>query len=461
MRPTAHPPRVAPLRLLAAALLALHAPGDARAQDPAQDQAPDTLRLGALQLDAERVDRRAAQRELLAAQWSLRLETLRAERLPALDWLMQAQYLSDVPTVGALLPGGVAPAAPPNDTYDAHVGVRQRLYDPSAGPRADVERAQLAEAEARLGTTLFAQRQAVTDAFFAALLLDERRAALDAAIADLEAQREVVGARVTEGVVLPGDEAMLDAELLRRRQSRDALVAERNAMREVLGALTGREIAATDILALPQATVDDVLARALAAMDTARAPDSAAIASARPEHAQFAAGRALLAERRKAIEARDRPSISAFGRAGYGRPGLNPLAREFDSYWTAGVQLQWTPWDWGATGREQEVLALQARILSTEEQAFEDGIGRALVRAAANIAHLEASLRSDDEIIALHRTVLDEARVRFGEGVITTAEYVDRQTDVLTAELARATHRVQLAEARTRVLTTLGLEVRE
>ena len=66
-----------------------------------------------------------------------------------------------------------------------------------------------------------------------------------------------------------------------------------------------------------------------------------------------------------------------------------------------------------------------------------------------------------DQIVDLHRRVLDEARLRFGEGVITTAEYVDRQTDLLSAELARETHRVQLAEARARVLTTLGLEVRE
>ncbi len=425
----------------------------------ARAQGVDTLHLGVLQHDAERADRRAAQRELLAAQSALRLETLRAERLPALDWLMQAQYLSDVPTVGALLPGGVAPPAPPNDNYDARIGARQRLYDPTRAPRRGIERAELAESEARLGTVLFAQRQAVNDAFFAALLLDAQRAALDAGIADLEAQREVVGARVTEGVALPGDLAMLDAELLRRRQSRDALVAEGTAVRDVLGALTDREIPPTAVLAVPRATADEALARALARSDSAAG--AAALAAGRPEHAQFDAGRALLSERRAAVAARDRPSISAFGRAGYGRPGLNPLAREFDSYWTAGVQLEWRPWDWGASRREREVLALQTRIIATEEEAVEAGIERALLRAAANIAQLRSSLVADDQIVDLHRRVLDEARLRFGEGVITTAEYVDRQTDLLSAELARETHRVQLAEARARVLTTLGLEVRE
>ena len=38
---------------------------------------------------------------------------------------------------------------PPHDTYDAHVKARQRIFDPTLGGRRGVERAQLAESEAR------------------------------------------------------------------------------------------------------------------------------------------------------------------------------------------------------------------------------------------------------------------------------------------------------------------------
>jgi len=51
-------------------------------------------------------------------------------------------------------------------------------------------------------------------------------------------------------------------------------------------------------------------------------------------------------------------------------------------------------------------------------------------------------------------------RQPFAEGVITSAEYVDRETDVLAARLARAGHRVELAQARAHYLTLIGLEVR-
>jgi hypothetical protein len=44
--------------------------------------------------------------------------------------------------------------------------------------------------------------------------------------------------------------------------------------------------------------------------------------------------------------------------------------------------------------------------------------------------------------------------------VVTAADYVDKQTDVLEARLLRATHRVERAQAQARFLTVLGLEVR-
>jgi len=68
--------------------------------------------------------------------------------------------------------------------------------------------------------------------------------------------------------------------------------------------------------------------------------------------------------------------------------------------------------------------------------------------------------REDDEIVALREQILTETRARFEEGVVTSAEYVDRQTDVLSARTTRALHRVELARARAHFLNTLGIEVR-
>ncbi|HEU4565895.1 MAG TPA: TolC family protein [Gemmatimonadaceae bacterium] len=420
-----------------------------RAQAPAAPPARDTLRLGALQDEAVRRDPRARQLDLLASQSALRLRSLGTERLPTLGVNALGQYQSDVPAIPFQLPGGATPAAPPHDVYDASLSARQRLYDPTLAPRRGVERAQLAESQARVRSTLYALRQSVNDAYFSALLLEAQGAELETAITDLEARRRDAAERVQGGAALPSESATLEAELLRRRQSLAELAASRDAALVVLGSLTGRTVTAADTLELPDL-----------AADVARAREALGELRERPEYEQFARSRELLASREAAAAAQDRPRVSAFGRAGYGRPGLNPLGREFDEYWLAGVQVEWTPWSWGATRREREVLALQRQIVATEEAAFTEAVRRGVAGDLAAIGRLERTLAADDTIIALRERILRETRLRFTEGVVTSAEYVDRETDLLDARLARATHRVELARARARFLTLVGIEVR-
>ena len=61
--------------------------------------------------------------------------------------------------------------------------------------------------------------------------------------------------------------------------------------------------------------------------------------------------------------------------------------------------------------------------------------------------------------MALRESVDRETRLRFEEGVVTAAEYLDRSNELLEARLAGAAPRgARAGEAR--LLTTLGLEVR-
>lgn len=424
------------------------APAPAHAQ---QDVALQhvTLRLDSLQDAALRRDPRAVQESLLGAQSALRQRSLDAERLPAIGVNAQGQYQSTVLALPFSLPGGATPPSPPQDSYDAHLMARERIYDPTLGARRLLESATLAESRAHVRASLFTLRASVNDAWFSALLAEDQRKVVETGITDLAAQLDVARRRVRAGSALPSEAAMLESELLRRRQSAAELAANRDAALEVLGELTGREITSADTLAT--ADVAQQVTSARAALDALRA---------RPEYERFARSRELLRVREETAEAQGRPRVSAFGRAGYGRPGLNPFARDFNSYWLAGVQLEWSPWSWGTTGRDREVLALQEKIVSSDEAAFTESLRRGVARDLAAIDRLGPAIAEDDTIIALREQVLRETRFRFAEGVVTSAELVDRETDLLSARLALASHRTELAQARARFLTTLGLPVR-
>ena len=433
------------MTIRAAIVLVMHAAALASARAlPAQGR--DTLRLAELQDLAVRVDPRQRQLALQRQATALRLRTIGADRLPTLTGEGYGQYQSVVVALPFPLPNTVFPGIP-HDTYDAHLVAQQRLYDPSLGPRSDAERANLAAAEARVQTNLYALRGEVNEAFFSAALAEARASELATVISDLEAQLRVAQARVREGTALPSESATIQAELLRRRQDRDDLAATRNASLAVLSTLTGKEIVATDTLALPD------LADAVA---TARA----SLPHARPEYAQFARTREQLAAQERTIAAQTRPHVSAYGRLGYGKPGLNFLATDFNSYWLAGVQVQWAPWNWRNTDRDREVVELQQQIVASDEDAFTATTRRAVERQLADIDRLTASLRTDDAIIALRERIERETQHRYSEAVVTAAEFVDRRNDVLAARLTRVGHEVELAQARARYLTTVGLEPR-
>ena len=408
----------------------------------------DTLRLGTLQSVAVARDPRGRQVELLASQSDLRVRGIRREWLPRLDAAAQAQYQSEVISLPFEAPGGGPPFSPPHDTYDAYIRVRQPLFDPSLGARRSVENARLAESQAGVRSSLFGQRQAVADAYFAVLLIEAQRAELTAALGDLEAQLRVARERVAAGDALPGDALALEAEQLRRRQSLAGMSVNLAAARSVLGDLTGQAVGAAQPLAIPD--LGPAVAAARAGADTLRL---------RPEYVRFSRAREVLAAESASIARRNWPRLNAVGRAGAGRPGLNPLGDSFGGYWLAALQLEWTPFDWGRTRLDRQAVSIQREIVATEEASFAEGVRRRAVRDLAAIDRLEAALASDDTIISLREAVLREARIRFSEGVVTSALFVDRETDLLAARIARATHRVELAEARARYLTLVGLEL--
>jgi outer membrane protein TolC len=427
--------------------LALASVAPVRAQQ-APATAPDTLRLGALHQQAVAGDPRQRQFTLLARQTELRLRNLSAERLPAIKAEAQAQYQSDVFSPPVLSGGGTVIPPPPNDTYDSRISVDQAIVDPTIGVRRRVEQAQQAESEARVRSALFDLRREVNEAFFNAALLSERRRIIAATIAGLEKQLREAGVRVREGAALPGDTAAIQATLLQRQQDDAEVEADRRAALVRLTELVKRPVSGAQPFALPDLT--GATAQARQSLDSLRT---------RPEYQQYARTRDVLTRQQEAVSADRKPRLSAFGQAGYGRPGLNPVSDEFDTYYLAGLKVTWSPWNWGSGNRERQAIAIQREIVASEEAAFTSRLTRDIQNDLADIDRLDAALALDDQIVELRERVDAETGIRFHEGVVTASEYVDRNTDVLQARLARATHRVEQVQARARFLTSLGLEI--
>ena len=420
----------------------------AAAAATAQTASGQRLELGALHRAAVDTDPRLRELQLRPAQSELRVKNIETSWYPSITVEGQIQSQSDVPTPPTLFPGGTPLFIPPKNTFDASVHVEQRIVDSTVATQLSVEKAQLAEDQARVRTALFGLRQEVNEAFFTAALLQERVGALAATITDLEARLRETSTRVREGAALPSDAAAIEAALLQRQQDAAELRVSRRTALTRLSLLTGLTIGEGDVLALPQLDAEVVQARAAAAT------------RARPEYEQFARTRDRLAQQQAAADAQVRPRVSAYGRAGLGYPGLNIIGNEAEFYALGGVQLQWKAWTWGASSREHDAYAIQQQIVLAEEDAFTKSLARTADGDLEAIDRLESTMPLDDRIVALREDIDRTTQARFREGIATSSESVDRSTDLLQARFARAGHVVELAQARARYLTTLGLEVR-
>ena len=407
------------------------------------------LQLADLQQAAVASDPRTRELTLLESQSSLRLENLSRQWYPSSSVESLVQYQTDAPTTPLLTADGKPFFSAPKDNYDIYGRIEQRLWDPGVGAQSAVERAQLAEQQARVRTAVFAVRQQVNDAFFAAATLQQRLNVVTATIAELEGRLREANARVQEGTAVPSDAAAIEATLLQRQQDADELRANIRGALARLSTIVGRPLPADAVPTVPDLSVQFSSVR-----------DQLQTVRLRPEYEQFAKTRERIASQQEVTSAQSQPKVTAFGRVGFGRPALDFIQNEWEVYGIGGVRLQWNAWNWGTTGREREAQKLQSDITSAEEAAFTKGVAAAVDGDLATIEHLARALETDQRIIDLRAAVEQTARVRLQEGVLTSSDYLARDTELLQARIAQATHQVELAQARARVLTTIGAEVR-
>jgi outer membrane protein TolC len=412
-------------------------------------RAQDSLDLPAAQQAALRSDPRGRQRELLRAATDLRVAVIASDRLPRLSVNGYASHQSDVTRPNLGVPDLSLPELP-KDRWQSTLDLEQRLYDGGdVARRRALEEARHAESQAAVDVSLYELRAEVNSAFYAAFLLDRRAREFGALVTDLDARLAAVRARVEAGTALGRDAAEIEAERVRAELRRDEARASRRASLAILADLIGRPVDTSTVLALPTAVPEPT------------APEEAGAVAAlrrRPEFEQLRRSRARLEREVEATSTENRPRLLAFGQAGVGLPGLDQFRRSSDAFWQAGLRLEWRPWTWRSAGRKAAALRLQQEVLETEEAALGRRLARAVAADLEDMARLEAALDDAERVVELRTEVERQARAQYDEGAITTPDYVEARTDVLEARLELERHRVELAQARSRYLTTLGID---
>lgn len=335
-----------------------------------------------------------------------------------------AWYQSDVTQVPVRIPGlAFEPLA--NDQYRAQIEVQQTIWDGNAmGSQSDVARAQAQVSKQQLEVELYRLKERVNQLFFGLQMVKEQRAQTRMLRSDLAATLDAVSAAVASGAAQKRDQLMLEAELLTVDQRDARLRASAVSYVSVLARLTGLDL---DTSTTFVAEGGDVLTDNIA----------------RPELRLFTAQQRMIDARDNSIESRYLPKFQAYLTGGYGRPGLDMLLNEFDTYYIAGIRMTWPLTDLWASNKEVDLLDVNRDEVGVQRETFLFNTQLTMTQQRADLVVYDDLLKLDDDIITKRGRVRDIAREQLANGTITAHDYVRDANALDLARRERTLHEIQ------------------
>jgi outer membrane protein TolC len=380
------------------------------------------------------------QAELLVSSHDLTLKNLNKNYLPSMAINGQVHYQSDVTKVPVqeVPVFGVEPLE--KDWYKVMLDVNQVIYDGSQTSRKkDLEMVNLEIEQQNLEIELYNLKARINQVFFNIVLLDKNAIILNLHKSTLEERQKTLESGVRNGTILASNLDILKAEILQVEQSLIELVISKEAAMAILREYTAIDLDEGTSFILPEVYVNTGLYE-----------------NNRPEYALFSIQQRKIETSKKLIGSRNLPKLSAFGQAGYGRPGFDMLKNQFDDFYMVGARLSWNFWDWNHARKEREILDLRYDILSTQKETFDKHVRIDLENKLAGIRKAERLIEKDEAIIALREKITASSSSQLENGTINSTEYVAELNAESKARLDLEVHNIELVKAKLEYQTTLG-----
>lgn len=379
--------------------------------------------------------------ELLEKSKDLKTENIGKNYLPNFNLNAQASYQSDVTIVPLELPPqfDFSIPAPDKDQYKIALDVSQVIYDGgTTGFQKDLEEIEYNIHKEELEVELYRLKQKVNQVYFGILIRQKQGGLLEILKETLQSKLKDLQAAEEYGAALGKKVNILKAELIKVAQEITANKMNLEAQVNSLAQLTGVEYSSETLFRLPEPQSDY------------------AFSNNRPEYKLLSLNQNKLNENKLLTGSKKIPKLHGFGQAGYGKPGLNMLSDEFDTYYLLGAKLSWKFWDWSRTKKEKEILSIQEDIIETRKSAFEKNIRIELQNKLSEINKYEELIKTDQEIIQLKSEISQVSSAQLDNGTITSSTYVEDINAESKAKLQLELHKIQLIKARVDYLAVKG-----
>ena len=401
-------------------------------------QAQETLSLTECYTLAETNYPLQAKKGLLASQNEAELAAISKQKLPKFELAAQATYQSDVTHMDLEFPPtmNIDIDSPNNEQWKATFTASQLIYNGGLiDLQQNIKKAELGAKQQEIAVSFHQLKAQINSLYFSVLLLKQTKTVLEKNTIQIQEKITEIDKRIQHGVAPVNAADPLHVKVLELQQKIIEIDATQKQVYNKLGLLIGKHISNTTELSLPDVYVSQHIKR--------------------PEFALFDFQKEIITQNDNFLSKKNYPIVSAFGTGGVGNPGLNMLDNSEQGFYIVGLKAKWNVFDWGATKKQRQALAINKEIIDNQQQVFE---WKQSIEAKTYLSDIEKNtslIKSDKELIALHKKGIATASKQLKHDIITTADYTAEVNKLVQAEINLKTHEIQLELAKANYQITM------
>ncbi len=346
--------------------------------------------------------------------------------LPQLSLEAKATYQSDVITIPLDMPGLEIPV-PDKDQYQIVAQANQIIWDGGKiAAKKEMVKAGAQAEEKQLETELYALRERVNGLYFGILLMQEQLKQQSVLEEELQRNHDKVESYVENGIANQGDLSAVKIEMLKAGQQRIQMESAKEAYLQMLSILTGKALSNESEFVKPQISDNNSL-----------------VTIKRPELDLFTAQQATIDAQSTDLKSSIMPVIGAFVQGGYGKPGLNMLQNEFDTFFLGGIKLSWNIGNLYTFKNSLKANELKKLSIDTQRDTFIHNLTMQISQQQNEIEKYRKTMRDDEEIIRLQQQIKDAADAKVENGAMTVSDMLKELTALDMAKQAKLLHEIQ------------------
>ncbi len=371
------------------------------------------------------------QLQLINKEFQTNEKILSRNYLPSSAINAKATWQSDVINLPIELPGVEIPT-PNQDQYQLSLDINQSIWD---GGRTNAQKT-LVKANSLLQSQkaiveLYQLEEQVGQFYFAALLAEKLLTQAILLKDNLINRIAQVQAGIASGTAIRSNLQRLEASLLEAEQRIIETTQQKASSLASLHLLTGKSFSSSVHLQTP----------------TLAQKENREIS--RPELQLIDAQRNVILANEDIIKANAAPKIGAFAQIGYGQPGLNFLAQDFNSFQIVGAQMQ-IPISNLYTQKislEKQQLSIRSQIVDKDKELFLLQNQVQQTSRQQKIERLKALLETDRKVVALREDISAVASAQLENGIITSVDYLEEVNREDRAKQQLILHEIELLKA--------------